>query len=231
MRLYKKNEVAIIKSAFVFREVIMPKEVNPKDTKRAVAYELWMKAPNPMVTFFKTFDVTNLVKISRKRNLKYNMLLDYCIGRAAEGVKEFYMLPVGDKLIQYDKIAVNTIVKNKDGEVNSCDILYDADLDKFNKQYLQYTAWVVENCQDRDLSESSMVIGTSAIINTEIDGAVGMNSGIFNNPFLIWGRYKKKWFRYYLTLSFQFHHTQMDGAHAGTFLEDLQTEINSISKR
>ena len=231
MRLYKKNEVAIIKSAFVFREVIMPKEVNPKDTKRAVAYELWMKAPNPMVTFFKTFDVTNLVKISRKRNLKYNMLLDYCIGRAAEGVKEFYMLPVGDKLVQYDKIAVNTIVKNKDGEVNSCDILYDADLDKFNKQYLQYTAWVAENCQDRDLSESSMVIGTSAIINTEIDGAVGMNSGIFNNPFLIWGRYKKKWFRYYLTLSFQFHHTQMDGAHAGTFLENLQTEINSISKR
>ena len=231
MRLYKKNEVAIIKSAFVFREVIMPKEVIPKDTKRAVAYELWMKAPNPMVTFFKTFDVTNLVKISRKRNLKYNMLLDYCIGRAAEGVKEFYMLPVGDKLVQYDKIAVNTIVKNKDGEVNSCDILYDADLDKFNKQYLQYTAWVAENCQDRDLSESSMVIGTSAIINTEIDGAVGMNSGIFNNPFLIWGRYKKKWFRYYLTLSFQFHHTQMDGAHAGTFLENLQTEINSISKR
>lgn len=231
MRLYKKNEVAIIKSAFVFREVIMPKEVNPKDTKRAVAYELWMKAPNPMVTFFKTFDVTNLVKISRKRNLKYNMLLDYCIGRAAEGVKEFYMLPVGDKLIQYDRIAVNTIVKNKDGEVNSCDILYDADLNKFNKQYLQYTSWVAENCQDRDLSESSMVIGTSAIINTEIDGAVGMNSGIFNNPFLIWGRYKKKWFRYYLTLSFQFHHTQMDGAHAGTFLENLQTEINSISKR
>ena len=43
-----------------------------------------------------------------------------------------------------------------------------------------------------------MVIGTSAIIDTELDGAVGMNSGIFNNPFIIWGRYKKKWFRYYL---------------------------------
>ena len=39
----------------------MPKEVNPKDTRRVAAYELWMKAPNPMVTFFKTFDVTNLI--------------------------------------------------------------------------------------------------------------------------------------------------------------------------
>ena len=209
----------------------MPKEVNPKDTKRAAAYELWMKAPNPMVTFFKTFDVTNLIKVSRKRNLKFNMLLDYCIGRAAVNVKEFYILPVGDKLIQYDTIAVNTIVKNKDGEVSSCDILYDTDLNKFNKQYLNYTVQVAESCQDRDLSEKSMVIGTSAIINTELDGAVGMNSGIFNNPFIIWGRYKKKWFRYYLTLSFQFHHTQMDGVHAGAFLANLQNEINSIIKR
>ena len=206
----------------------MKKEVNPKDTARAMAYELWMKAPNPMVTFFKTVDVTNLIRVSKRKGMKFNMLLDYCIGRAAVGVKEFYTLPVGEKLIQYDSIAVNTIVKNKDDEVSSCDILFVEDLEEYNKQYLKYTAWAAENCQDRDLSEDSMVIGTSAIIDTEIDGAVGMNSGIFNNPFIIWGRYKKKWFRYYLTISFQFHHTQMDGAHAGRFLANLQKEIKSL---
>ena len=206
----------------------MIKELNPKDTTRAMAYELWMKAPNPMVTFFKTVDVTNLIRISKKRGMKFNMLLDYCIGKAAAGVKEFYVLPVGEKLMQYDKIAVNTIVKNKEGEVSSCDILYVEDLEEYNKQYLKYTVRVAENCQDRDLSNDSMVIGTSAIVDTEIDGAVGMNSGIFNNPFIIWGRYKKKLFRYYLTLSFQFHHTQMDGAHAGSFLSNLQKEINRL---
>jgi chloramphenicol O-acetyltransferase type A len=73
-----------------------------------------------------------------------------------------------------------------------------------------------------------MVIGTSAIIDTEIDGAVGMNSGIYNNPFMIWGKNRKKIFRYYLPVSFQFHHTQMDGAHAGRFLENLQKEINDL---
>ena len=206
----------------------MPKEINPKETTRAAAYELWLKAPNPMVTFFKTLDVTNLVKVSQKRNLKFNMLLDFCIGKAASSVKEFYMLPVGEKLIQYDTLAVNTIVKNKTGEVSSCDILFQPDLDVFNREYLTYTAQVAQTCQDRDLSANSMVIGTSAIIDTEIDGAVGMNSGIFNNPFLIWGRYRKKFFRYYLPISFQFHHTQMDGAHAGKFLEKLQQEINHL---
>lgn len=206
----------------------MPKEVNPKDTARAAAYELWMKASNQMVTFFKTFDVTNLIRVSRKRKLKFNMLMDYCIGGAAVKVKEFYILPVGGKLIQYDTIAVNTIVKNKEGEVSSCDLSYDADLNKFNEEYLKHTAQVAASCQDRDLSENSMVIGTSAVTETEIDGAVGMNSGIFNNPFIIWGRYKKKWFRYYLSLSFQFHHMQMDGAHAGAFLAGLQTEIDRL---
>ena len=206
----------------------MAREVNPKDTSRASAYELWMGAPNPMVTFFKTLDVTNLIKISKKKHMKFNMLLDFCIGKAAVSVKEFYILPVGEKLIKYDRIAVNTIVKNKAVEVSSCDISYTDDLEKFNQDYLKYTMQVAESCRDRDLSNDSMVIGTSAIIDTEIDGAVGMNSGIFNNPFIIWGRYRRKLFRYYLPLSFQFHHTQMDGAHAGQFLRNLQSEINGL---
>ena len=206
----------------------MAREITPQTTSRASAFEHWMNAPNPMVTFFKTLDVTNLVRITRKKHLKFNMLLDYCIGKAAATVKEFYLLPVGDKLMEYDSIAVNTIVKNKTGEVSSCDILYTADLSAFSEDYLKYTTQVAQTCQDYDLSESSMVIGTSAIVNTEFDGVVGMNSGIFNNPFVFWGRYRKKLFRYSLPVSFQFHHTQMDGAHAGRFLENLQNENNAL---
>ena len=182
-----------------------------------------------MVTFFKTIDVTNLIMISKRRNLKFNMLIDYCIGKAASDIKEFYLLPVGDKLMQYDRIAVNTIVKNKKAEVNSCDIPFSDNLETFNRDYLKYTAKVMNTCEDFDLSADNMVIGTSAIIDTEIDGAVGMNSGIFNNPFIIWGKYRKKFFKYYLPISFQFHHTQMDGAHAGKFLANLQNEIYQLT--
>lgn len=51
-------------------------------------------------------------------------LLCWCIGRAAGEVKEFYMLPVDGKLYKYERLAVNTIVKNRNGEVSSCDIPY-----------------------------------------------------------------------------------------------------------
>ena len=121
-------------------------EIDPKDTTRADAFELWMKAPNPMVTIFKTMDVTNLVQMSKRRDLKFNMLMDYCIGKAAAGIKEFYILPVGDKLMQYDSIAVSTIVRNRDGEVGYCDIEYSENLDVFNEEYTKYTSQVAENC-------------------------------------------------------------------------------------
>lgn len=204
------------------------REINPKDTTRAYAFNMWMQAPIPMVTLFKRLDVSRLVKISRKKGLKFNMLMCYCIGKAASGVKEFYLLPVGDKLMQFDTIAVNTIVANRKGEVSSCDLPFSEDLLQFNADYLRLTKQVCECCEDYDLSADSMVIGTSALVESEIDGAVGMYSGVFNNPFMIWGRYKRGWFKTSLSVSFQFHHTQMDGTHAARFLEALQQEIYTL---
>ena len=204
-----------------------PHAVDPSTTTRAEAYALWMDAPNPMVTFFKTLDVTPLVRLSRRKGLKFNMLLCWCIGSAASRVKEFYLLPVGKELLRYDTLAVNTIVKNKTGEVSSCDVPYSEDLARFNSDYLRLTKQVTESCENHDLTES-MVIGTSAIIDTELDGAVGMNSGIFNNPFIIWGKYHRGLLKTTLTISFQFHHTQMDGAHAGSFLALVQENIRAL---
>ncbi len=203
------------------------KEVNPQATTRAYAFEMWMKAPMPMLTFFKTLNISKLLKSSRGKGLKFNMLMCWCIGKAASGIKEFYMLPVGGKLIQYDTIAVNTIVKNKDGEVSSCDIPFTDSLDEFNANYLKLTQQVAQSCENHDILDS-MAIGTSAMAQYEIDGAVGMYSGIFNNPFMIWGKYRKGLFRTTLTVSFQFHHTQMDGAHAAAFLDALQREIDGL---
>ena len=204
------------------------REINPKETTRAYAFEMWMQAPNPMVTFFKTLNVSRLMRISRRKGLKFNMLMCYCIGRAASAVKEFYMLPVNGKLMQFDTIAVNTIVANSAGEVSSCDLPFSDDLAQFNRDYLRLTKQVAESCTDHDLSEQSMVIGTSALAQYEIDGAVGMYSGIFCNPFMIWGKYKCGLFKTTLTISFQFHHTQMDGAHAAKFLDLLQREIDGL---
>ena len=149
------------------------KEVNPKETTRAYAFEMWMNAPVPMLTFFRTIDVTRLVRISKRTELKFNMLMCWCVGKAASGIKEFYMLPVGKKLMQYDNLAVCTIVANREGEASSCDVPFSDNLQQFNTDYLRLTKQVAESCQNHDLTDS-MVIGDlgqiqTALVETYID--------------------------------------------------------------
>ena len=205
----------------------MKQEINPKDTNRAIAFELWTKSPMPMVTFTKTFDVTRLRKVSRKRGMKFNMLLCWCIGKAASGIPEFYMLPQDGKLYRYDHMAINVIVDNIKGGLSFCDVAVRDDLEAFNANYLHLTDTICHTCQDM-LDPEAVIVGTSAVTGTELDSIVNQYSGIFNNPFVAWGRYHKGWFKTTLPLSFQFHHAQMDGSHAARFLEELQRVMNTI---
>ena len=202
-------------------------EVNPQDTSRAEAFSLWITSPMPMVTLTKTFDVTKVLKASRKRAAKFNALLCWCIGKAASEMNEFYLLPEGDRLFKYDRIAVNVIVENCNGGLNSCDIPFSADIKQFVDNYNTLTAQSVSECESSFL-EDYMVVGTSAVVSTELDCIVNQYTDKFSNPMVMWGKYRKRWFRTTLPISFQFHHVQMDGGHGARFLEQLQQEINHL---
>ena len=205
----------------------MKQEINPKDTNRAVAFELWMKSPMPMVTFTKTFDATQLYKVRRRRGLKFNMLLCWCIGKAASKIEEFYMLPQNGKLYKYDRLAINVIVNNCKGGINSCDIPYTDNLQQFCHDYQKLTTKAASECQSTFLDDH-LVVGTSSMIQTELDCIVNQYTDQFCNPMVMWGRYRKKWLKVSLPVSFQFHHAQMDGGHAACFLEELQQVIKTI---
>ena len=185
---------------------------------------MWMTSPMPMVTLTKTFDVSNLLKAGRKSGVKFNALLCWCIGKAATQVKEFYLLPEQDKLYQYDAIAVNVIVNNSKGGINSCDIPFTEDIEKFVDSYNTLTKQVATECKSSFI-EDYMIVGTSAMVQTELDCIVNQYTDKFCNPMVMWGRYRKGWFKTTLPISFQFHHVQMDGGHGAMFLELLQREI------
>ena len=205
----------------------MKKEVNPTETSRAEAFCLWMSSPMPMVTLMKTFDVSRIVKVCKRTGMKFNMLLCWCIGKAASQVEEFYTLPIDGKLFRYDRLAINVIVQNSKGGINSCDIPYSDDMQQFNRDYQKFTAQAANECKSTFL-EDYMVVGTSAMIQTELDCIVNQYTAQFCNPMVMWGKYHKALFKATLPVSFQFHHVQMDGGHAGRFLANLQEEINRL---
>ena len=202
----------------------MKTEVNPKDTCRAEAFEMWMTSPMPMVTLTKTFDVSKLLKASRRSSMKFNALLCWCIGKAVTQVKEFYLLPENGKLYRFDDIVINVIVNNCKGGINSCDIPFTEDISKFVDEYNTLTRQVATECTSSFLNDY-MIVGTSAMVQTELDCIVNQYTDKFCNPMVMWGKYRKGLFKTTLPISFQFHHVQMDGGHGAMFLELLQREI------
>ena len=206
----------------------MKQEIDPHDSSRAEAFRLWMSSPMPMVTLVKTMDVSRLTRISRQSGIKFTTLMCWCIGKAASGVEEFYTLPEGGRLFRYDRLAVNVIVQNNNGGINSCDIPFTDDLQQFDRDYKELTVNATSICQSTFL-EDHMVIGTSAMVQTELDCIVNQYTDLFCNPMIMWGKYRKGLFKTTLPISFQFHHVQMDGGHAARFLEELQRTINTTS--
>lgn len=205
----------------------MKTEINPEETNRAEAFSLWMSSPMPMVTLVKTFDVSRLVKVSRRTGMRFTMLMCWCIGKAASSIEEFHMLPEDGRLFRYDRLAINVVVQNVKGGISLCDVPFSDDIGQFNADYLELTGQVARTCRSTAL-EDYMIVGTSALPQTELDSIVNQYSGRYNNPFLAWGKYRKGLFKTTLPISLQFHHTQMDGGHAARFLECLQDVINKL---
>ena len=205
----------------------MKQLIDPKDTSRSEAFPLWTKSPQPMLTFGKILDVSSLRKISRSKGLKFNMLLCWCIGRAASQIDEFYLLVDKDRLYRFDRLAINVIVKHAKGGICNCDVPYSDDLQQFSRDYDRITQQASESCHNIVDSEANLV-GTSAVVETELDYMVNQYTGIYTNPFLAWSRYRRHWFRTTLSISMQFHHAQMDGSHAARFLQLLQHTINQL---
>ena len=204
----------------------MKREINPQESNRAEAFQLWMSSPMPMVTLVKTLDVGRLVKASKKSDIKFTTLTCWCIGKAASQVEEFFLLPEKGKLFQYDRLAINVIVTNRNNGLNSCDIPFSDDLKRFNQDYLEWTRKAENECKSIFL-EDYMIIGTSAMTLTELDCIVNQYTDQFCNPMVMWGKYRKGLLKTTLPVSFQFHHVQMDGGHAARFLQRLQDVINN----
>lgn len=205
----------------------MKVEIQPQESKRAEAFSLWMSSPMPMVTLMKTFDVSRMVKVSKRTGMKFTMLMCWCIGKAAIQVEEFFLLPENGKLYRYDRLAINIVVQNVKGGISLCDVPFSDNIEQFNASYLQLTCQAATTCESTAL-EDYMIVGTSALPQTELDCIANQYSGRYNNPFLVWGKYRKGLFKTTLPISFQFHHAQMDGAHAVRFLNALQQAIDNI---
>ena len=146
---------------------------------------------------------TECQPLAEKSGIKFTSLMCWCIGRAASNIEEFYLLPENGKLFRFDKLVINVIVANRQGGINFCDIPFSDDLEQFNRDYLEFTQRAATECKSSFI-EDCMIIGTSAIIQTELDCIVNQYTEKYSNPLVMWGKYRKGLFKTVMPVSFQF---------------------------
>lgn len=78
---------------------------------------------------------------------------------------------MGRELPHYDSLAVSAIVKNRRGQVRSCDRPFVPDPTRFYRDYPHLTREVAESCQNHDLPESMVIVPR--------DGTAGNRRKIF----------------------------------------------------
>lgn len=208
----------------------MKKKITPAEAGRELEYSYWINNSMPMFHLTATLDITRLVRLSRKdKRMKMNMLMCYCIVRAAQKVKEFHTLIANKEFIWSDRINVQTILKDKEGQLRFVDLPCTDSLEEFSENYYRIGKEVWEKCEHH-LDEDALFIGTSCLSTSlPLDAVVNQCNESFLNPFLMWGAYRRQFpWRYKLSISLQVHHVQINGSEACQFLELLQDEMNSI---
>ena len=67
--------------------------------------------------------------------------------------------------------------------------IYTEDLAKFVDSYNTLTTQTMKRCESTFL-EDYMIVGTSAIVQTEPDSIVNQHTDKFCNPMVMWGKYR-----------------------------------------
>lgn len=65
---------------------------------------------------------------------------------------------MGRELLRYDNLTVNTIVKNRRGQVRFRSRPFVPDPTRFHRDYPRLTREAAENCQNHDLPESMVIV-------------------------------------------------------------------------
>jgi len=206
----------------------MRRFITPQEAGRKFAYDSWIENTMPMVTVVSTLDVTRVVRYSKRKKMKLNMLMCYCILKAAYPIREFFYFLDGKQMVYAERLTIQTILNTKQGGLGFCDIPYCETLEEFSKYYDNNSRLVIKSSQHL-LDTDGAPIYTSCVPNLYLDAAVNQYCNKFSQPFIVWGRYRKAFlWRYKLPISFQFHHVQMDGQTVGTFFNNLQEEFNKL---
>jgi len=181
---------------------------------------------NPIGSITATLNITRLIKFNKKGH-KINALINFCILKAANRIKEFHYYYENKNLYYSDLITMMGVVKGKDNYLYLAKWSYFDNYLEFEKNYLNENSKVYSNNKSSEFKDTA-ILSSSAFIDYPLDSAVVEMGKDITHTYFTWGGYKKSFFKYYQSITLRFHHAFMDGGHISLFYKFLQEEINNF---
>lgn len=172
------------------------------------------------------FDITKIFKYSKK-GYKLNSILLYCIQQAANQIEDFHYKIKNNELFYSENILTCSVAKGKDGLLYYITYPYQKDYLDFQKKYKEINDSAYNNCKHYWIDEGAK-LSTSAMIGFPFLSISSDVQSDYSNHYLLWGSYKKSFFKVKLNISFKFHHSLLDGEMAVDFFNKLQDEFDNF---
>ena len=209
-----------------------PTAVDPRATTRAAAFDLWMDAPNPMVTFFKTLDVTPLVRFVKQRGMKFYPAMIWVVSRVINAHEEFKLGWDQDgNLIRWDFVSPSYAhFHPEDGNFTKLVTPYMEDLPAFHARFLEdrekyrELRGVVEGQPTNHFDVSCLPWVRYRHFDVHV-----FDQGDFLAPVVTWGKYEAEGGRLVMPLTMNIHHAAADGFHLSRFFTEVQELTDSLA--
>lgn len=180
-------------------------------------------------------DITKLLKLSRKKDIKFYPTFIYMVSRIVNSHEEFRTcFDEQGKLGFWDEMLPSfTIFHNDDKTFTNIWTEYSVDFDAFYRNYqediMQYGKI---KCMNPKKSEPKNTFPISSIPWVSF---TGFNLNIFNDgtyllPIVTAGKYFDQRNKILLPISLQVHHSVCDGYHVGLFLSELQELVDNCDQ-
>ncbi|MEP6787476.1 MAG: CatA-like O-acetyltransferase [Acidobacteriota bacterium] len=197
---------------------------------RRSTYEFFKDYEDPFFNFTANIDVTRLYRFCKQNELAFSASALFCTQTAANGIREFRIRQLGQRLVEFDRIHATQTILNENETYSFCYFEWQDDIFEFNRtakasleKYKALQTFDVES--DRiDLIYYSVipwVSFTSFKHATRLDNTQTIPRIVFGKMFDD-GDSRK------MPLSVEANHRIMDGFHVGKLFTEVQRIADSL---
>ena len=206
------------------------RELDIENWNRKEQFRFFSQFDDPYFAVTVDFDVTNVLKYSKKHHVSFFVLYLHACMKAINSVENFKYRIHGDKVIIHDIIHASPTILREDNTFGFSFIHYDEDFNQFYKNFKAEKSRIMSTTELFPKDVTDACIYCSAMTWFNFSGHKEPLFGVKKEsvPKLAFGKYIEKNSKLMMPVAIAVSHALVDGYHVGQFVDAFQNSLDNI---